>query len=96
MAAELRYGAIKSGSIKLVQQVDLIFSALEVLPIKVQVDCYYGNLRYQLTSQGTPMGPNDLLIAGHALSVGLTVVTANTREFSRVSSLKIENWLTES
>jgi len=95
VAAELRYGAIKSGSLKLTQQVDLVLSAMEVLPLKQPVDCHYGNLRHQLTSQGTPIGPNDLLIAAHALSSELTVVTANTKEFSRISQLKIENWLTE-
>lgn len=96
VAAELRYGAIKSGSLKLAQQVDLVLSALEILPLKQPVDRYYGNIRYQLTSQGTPIEPNNLLIAAHALSSELTVVTANTKEFARISHLKIENWLTES
>jgi tRNA(fMet)-specific endonuclease VapC len=46
-----------------------------------------------LTRQGTTIGPNALLIAAHALSLGLTVVTANAGEFSRVPGLKVENWL---
>ncbi len=91
VAAELRYGAIKSSALKLAQQVDMVLSAMEVLPLKQPVDCHYWNLRHQLTSQGMPIGPNDLLIAAHALSSGLIMVTANTKEFSRISQLKIEN-----
>ncbi len=93
VAAELRFGAAKSGSKKLQRQVDQILSALEILPLKIPTDNHYGNIRHQLDTQGTPIGPNDLLIAAHALTTGLIVVTANTREFSRVPDLSIENWL---
>jgi len=93
VAAELRFGAAKSGSKKLADRVDLILSALEVLPLEGPADRHYGNLRHPLTHQGTPIGPNDLLIAAHAFSAGLTVVTANAGEFSRVPGLKVENWL---
>ena len=93
VAAELRYGAIKSNSAKLAERVDLILSALEILPLETPVDHQYASLRHHLTRQGTPIGPNDLLIAAHALANDLTVVTANIGEFSRVSGLKVENWL---
>jgi len=93
IAAELRFGAAKSGSDKLADRVDLILSALEVLPLEAPTDHHYGHIRHHLTLQGTPIGPNDLLIAAHALALGLTVVTANVREFSRVPGLKVENWL---
>ena len=56
-------------------------------------DRHYGDLRYHLARQGTLIGPNDLLIAAHALSENLTVVTANAGEFSSVPGLKVENWL---
>ncbi|MFM6159195.1 MAG: PIN domain-containing protein, partial [Sphaerospermopsis kisseleviana] len=46
-----------------------------------------------LEQQGTPIGSNDLLIAAHALTLNLTVITANVREFARVPNLKVENWL---
>ncbi len=94
-AAELRYGAAKSNSAKLADRVDLILSALEILPLEVPADHQYAALRHHLTRQGTPIGPNDLLIAAHALASELTVVTANVREFSRVPGLKVENWLQE-
>jgi tRNA(fMet)-specific endonuclease VapC len=93
VAAELRFGAIKSGSGKLAQMVDLILSAVEILTLETPADHHYGELRHHLSRQGTPIGPNDLLIAAHALAADLTLVTANTREFSRVPGLKVENWL---
>lgn len=94
-AAELRYGAAKSGSRKLADRVGLLLSAVAVLPLEPPADRQYGALRDELTRQGTLIGPNDLLIAAHALAKGLTVVTANVREFSRVPALAVENWLQE-
>mgnify|MGYP001817521775 CR=1 FL=1 len=93
VAAELRYGAIKSHSAKLAERIDLILSALEILPLETPADHQYASLRHHLTRQGTPIGPNDLLIAAHALANDLTVITANAGEFSRVPGLKVENWL---
>ena len=92
-AAELRYGAIKSNSAKLAERVDIILSALEILPLETPADHQYASLRHRLTREGTPIGPNDLLIAAHALANDLTVITANVGEFSRVPGLKVENWL---
>jgi len=92
-AAELRYSAAKSGSKKLADRVDLILSALEILPLEAPADRHYGNLRHHLATQGTLIGPNDLLIAAHALCLDIAVVTANAGEFSRVPGLKVENWL---
>ena len=94
VAAELRFGAEKSGSKKLEDRVNLILSAIEILPLESPADREYGKLRRQLTRQGMPIGPNDMLIAAQALCAGLIVVTANTGEFSRVPGLKVENWLT--
>ncbi len=93
VAAELRYGAAKSNSAKLAERIDLILSALEILPLEAPTDRQYAAIRHHLARQGTPIGPNDLLIAAHALSNNLTVVTANVGEFSRVPGLKVENWL---
>ncbi|MDT8409046.1 MAG: type II toxin-antitoxin system VapC family toxin [Wenzhouxiangellaceae bacterium] len=95
VASELRYGAVKSGSERLVDRVHLVLSALEILPLQAPVDRHYAELRHRLARQGTPIGPNDLLIAAHALAEGLVVVTANAREFSRVQGLIVENWLPE-
>jgi tRNA(fMet)-specific endonuclease VapC len=93
VAAELRFGAAKAGSKKLAERVDLILSALDVLPLEPPADRHYGEIRQVLTRQGLPIGPNDLLIAAHARAVDLTVVTANAREFARVPDLRVENWL---
>jgi tRNA(fMet)-specific endonuclease VapC len=95
VAAELRFGAEKSGSPKLAARIDLILSALEVLALEPPADRHYGQIRQQLTRHGTPIGPNDLLIAAHALALDITIVTANTREFSRVPGLRVENWLSK-
>ena len=94
VAAELRFGAEKSGSNKLGDQVDLILSAIEILPLESPADREYGKLRHYLARNGTPIGPNDMLIAAQALCAGLIVVTANTGEFWRVPGLIVENWLT--
>lgn len=93
VTAALRFGAAKADSRKLQDRVDLILSALEVLPLETPADRHYATIRWQLTRGGTPMGPNDMLIACHALSKDLTVVTANFAEFSRVQGLRVENWL---
>jgi tRNA(fMet)-specific endonuclease VapC len=53
----------------------------------------YGDIRADLERRGTPVGVNDLHIAGHARSEGLIVVTNNLREFERVAGLRVENWL---
>ena len=66
---------------------------MEVLPLESPVDRHYSEIRQHLASQGPPIGPNDLLISAHALALGLTVVTANTGEFSRVPDLRLDNWL---
>ena len=52
----------------------------------------YGKIRAELEKNGTPIGPMDMLIAGHAKSKDLILVTNNTREFLRVDGLKLENW----
>ena len=80
---------------KLAERIDLILSALEILPLEESADRHYGEVRQQLASQVTPIGSNDLLIAAQALALGLTVVTANVDEFSRVPGLRVENWLAE-
>jgi len=93
VAAELRFGAAKKGSARLTRQLEAVLSAMEILPLDQPVDQAYARLRHQLETAGTPIGPNDMLISAHALSMGLTVVTANLDEFSRVPGLSVENWL---
>lgn len=93
VACELRYGEQKSGSKRLAERIDLLLSALDILPFEPPAERLYARLRDYLTRQGNLIGPNDMLIAAHALAADLTLVTDNTREFERVPSLRVENWL---
>jgi tRNA(fMet)-specific endonuclease VapC len=92
-AAELRFGAAKSDSPRLLSRVEAILDTLGVLPFDVPADAEYAIIRVGLEASGKPIGPNDLLIAAHARSLGTTIVTANATEFSRVRGLNVENWL---
>jgi len=93
VAAELRYGATKKGSPRLLAQLEAVLGALEVLPFEVPADAAYGLLRTRLEQVGRPIGANDLLIAAQTLSLGYTIVTDNDREFAHVEDLRRENWL---
>jgi tRNA(fMet)-specific endonuclease VapC len=65
---------------------------VEVLSYPDEAASHYGAIRAALKAAGSLIGANDLLIAAHARSAGLTLVTNNTREFGRVAGLKLENW----
>ena len=93
VACESRFGVRKKNSPKLIEKLEVILDSIEILPLIHPVEEYYAEIRTYLESQGTPIGSNDLLIAAHAKSLNLTVVTNNVREFSRVPNLKVENWL---
>lgn len=93
VAAELRFGARKLGPKALIGGVDALLASLPVLPLDSEVDRAYAEIRLRLEQAGTPIGPNDLLIAAHALESGLTLVTDNVDEFSRVAGLQVEIWL---
>jgi tRNA(fMet)-specific endonuclease VapC len=71
-------------------------SYVEVLDFPDDASFHYARIRAQLKPQGSMIGGNDLLIAAHARSLGLTLVTNNTREFRRVHHLAIENWSSRS
>ncbi len=93
VACELRFRSVKSGSSRLMQQLENILAVLPVLPLEPPVDQHYATIRNHLEQAGTPIGPNDLVIAAHALALDLTLITANTREFERVPALNLDNWL---
>jgi tRNA(fMet)-specific endonuclease VapC len=93
VAAELRYGAAKKASPKLTAQVEVVLEAIETVAVDAPADEIYGSIRVQLESAGTPIGGNDLIIASQAMTLDLTLVTDNEREFSRIDGLRIENWL---
>lgn len=91
--AELEFGIAKSAkpekNRKHFQELLLPF---EILPFDSSAAIAYGTVRNYLEKAGLPIGPMDTLIAAHALAVGACLVTNNEREFSRVPSLKVENW----
>jgi tRNA(fMet)-specific endonuclease VapC len=92
--AELFYSADKSGKPEHnFRQIEEFISRLEVLDYSTKAAAHYGNIRANLERKGTPIGVNDLHIAGHARSEGLILVTNKLREFERVESLRLENWL---
>ena len=93
VAAELRYGCAKKGSPRLLAKVEDVLATIPVLALDIPADAGYGGIRGELEAAGQPIGMNDLLIAAHAHVLGLTLVTDNTREFSRIRGLKVENWL---
>ena len=91
--AELEYGMQHSSRPAQNEQALLRFLVpLTVLPFDAAAATVYGEIRTALQNKGTPIGPMDMLIAAHAKSDGLTLVTNNVREFERVSGLEIENW----
>jgi tRNA(fMet)-specific endonuclease VapC len=93
VACELRYGCAKKGSRELLRKVEEVLDEIGVIPFEVPADTDYGGIRSALEIAGQPIGANDLLIAAHACSMNLTLVTANLGEFSRVRGLKLENWI---
>jgi tRNA(fMet)-specific endonuclease VapC len=73
-------------------KIEVLLEDMRPLPFDNEDAYATGQLRAVLSKAGTPIGPYDVMIAGTALARGLIVVTANTREFSRVADLQIENW----
>lgn len=92
--AEMQYGISKSSRPEKNQLALASFlSNIAVLPFEDTAAVEYGDIRAGLEKKGTPIGPNDMLIAAHARALGLTVVTNNTKEFERIPGLELENWV---
>lgn len=92
-AAELAFGVAKSRSIKNRIALESFLLPLEVMPFDLSAAFAYGDVRAELARRGDPMGPLDLQIAAHALSLKVTLVTNNEREFRKVPGLNVENWV---
>jgi len=93
--AELQYGVKKSKNKNTNQDaLDEFLLPLTILPFqgKRLVACY-GEIRVSLESKGRTIGPLDMLIAAHALSLDLTIISNNIKEFERIPNLKCENWV---
>ena len=91
--AELVHGVEKSIAVEKNRlALSMLLANMEILDFDVDAADCYGKIRAGLEKNGTPIGPLDMMIAGHAQSLGYTIVTNNVKEFSRVAALKIENW----
>lgn len=92
-ACEIRFGLAKSGSHRLARRLGQVLAELQILPLEPPADAHYAAIRSTLERAGTPIGPNDLLIAAHARALKLTLISGNQREFARVPGLRVESWL---
>jgi tRNA(fMet)-specific endonuclease VapC len=91
--AELFYGALKSAQPdKNIERLNRFVSQFESFPFDDDAAEAYGRIRSDLEKLGTPIGPNDLLIASIALANGVILVTNNIKEFGRIQSLTLEDW----
>ncbi len=92
--AELVYGVEKSVAVEKNRlALSMMLSNIEIKAFDADAADSYGQVRADLERKGTPIGPLDMMIAGHAKSLGCTVVTNNEKEFARVKGLKIANWV---
>ena len=92
--AELLHGAEKSTKPEHnLRQVEDFVSRLDVLEYGRKAAAHYGDIGADLEHKGTPIGVNDLHIAGHARGEGLTLVTNNLREFERIEALRLDSWV---
>lgn len=93
VAAELRYGAEKSPrSAENHKRIDLLLGEVPCLDFDPSAASVYGRIRTDLERRGEPIGPYDLMIAAHALSLRLILVSDNVRAFKKVKNLQVENW----
>ncbi len=94
----ITYGELLSGAHKsqqrekVLENLETLSHLIPLLPMGTDVSMHYAHIRSMLEKKGTPIGNNDLWIAAHALSLNVTLVTNNEKEFRRVPGLKMENW----
>lgn len=94
--AELMYGVAKSQHReKNSSALELFLAPLEMVDFDFKAAGHYGVIRAYLEKMGTPIGAYDLMIAAHAQSLGLVLITNNEREFQRIPDLMVENWATQ-
>lgn len=92
--SELMFGATRVASTTLPKKITDLLQFIPVLALERNVVPHYATIRTHLERAGTPIGPNNTLIAAHALAFDCTLVTDNDAEFLRVPGLRVENWLT--
>lgn len=92
VAGELMVGALKSVRPNAVSELEAFLTRHRIAPFEKAGFRLYAQIRVHLETRGLKIGPNDLIVAATALALGATLVTHNVREFSRVPSLRIEDW----
>ena len=92
VVAEITFGVRTGGSLKSMARLERFLADLTIANFDRAAARAYAEVRLALERAGTPIGSEDTLIAAHAISLGLTVITHNTREFTRVKGLKVEDW----
>ena len=90
--AELSYGLEKKGSQKLFNEVNAIIGKCTIIDFDSSQSEIYGKIRVDLEKSGTPLGDMDMLIAAAALSTGAILVSHNTKHFSKIKGIKVEDW----
>ncbi len=92
--SELIYGAEKSSNVaKNMVALTMFLANIEILPYDENASVTYGLIRAKLEKKGNLIGPLDMLIAAHAKSLNMTLVSNNLKEFKRVDGLKLDNWV---
>ena len=91
---ELIFGAEHSQQVEHnLADIEAFSARLDVLPFDEMAACHFGQIRAELYRKAEPIGPYDMMIAGHARAYGLKLVTNNVREFEQVQGLVMENWV---
>lgn len=91
--AELRFGATRRKSARLHSLVDSFIGNIAVMPFDEACAAEFGVIASELADRGSPIGEFDALIAAHAMSLGVTLVTNNLKHFHRIRNLRVENWI---
>lgn len=93
VVCEMQFGLLKNPRPGLQTAYASTMLGVVLYPLDEEVPVHYAQIRMHLAQAGTPIGPNDTLIAAHALALDATLVTDNEAEFRRVPGLRVENWL---
>ena len=89
---EIRYGLARNAGLKSAPLIETFLDEIAVFPLTSEVARRYGETRAALEARGTPIGPLDLMIASHALTLGVVLITTDLGEFRRVPGLRCEDW----
>jgi tRNA(fMet)-specific endonuclease VapC len=90
--AEICYGLEKKGSVKLFNEIMSIMGKFTIVDFNNSQSEIYGKIRLGLEKSGTPLGDMDMLIAASAIATGAILISHNTKHFSKIKGLKVEDW----